>query len=74
MYTHTQVFFTSGDEVTRNTRINAITKLPNDAATQDILNVIRTTLQDADVSPIWDAYCTANQMFVLMVCTCAGCI
>ena len=54
-----QTFFTSADEIASLSRATVVTRLPTDGQTQDILRLIHETLHDAEVSPIWSAYCTS---------------
>ena len=60
----TQIFFTSADEISSLSRATTKSFLGRDKDTQTILKIIRDTLQDEEVSPIWSAYRTADQMSV----------
>ena len=59
-----QIFFTSADQISSLSRAAAKSFLPKDESTQSILRIIRDALQNEEVSPIWSAYRTADQMFV----------
>ena len=61
-----QHFFTSADEISMLENIVRDTHLPSDSTTQELLQIIRRTLQNAEVSPIWGAYATADQLLSSM--------
>ena len=61
-----QHFFTSADEISMFENIVRDTHLPSDSTTQELLQIIRRTLQNTEVSPIWGAYATADQLLSSM--------
>ena len=65
--THVQIFFTSADEISCMSQVINKTRLNNDSVTHEILRILREALHNDEVSPIWNAYSTADQMFV---CVC----
>ena len=57
-----QTFFTSADEIAALSKACELTYLPKTKIIQNILRIIRGQLQDPEVSPLWEAYTTADNL------------